>query len=64
MDRIEETEEDVDFRPRRPPDDRRYEDRGVNGAGLAESRRTEPEPLVLNLGLEATCVDGGAFGCL
>lgn len=63
MERIDDTEEEVDFLPRRPPDDRRYEDRGVKGAGLADSRRTEPDPLVLSLGLDATCVDGGAFGC-
>jgi hypothetical protein len=46
MERIEETDEDVDFRPRRPPEEWRYEDRGVRGAGDAESRRMLPEPFV------------------
>jgi hypothetical protein len=45
MERIEDMDEDVDFRPRRPPEDRRYEDRGVNGAGDADSR-LDPEPCV------------------
>lgn len=44
--RIDDTDDDVDLRPRRPPDERRYEERGVNGAGDADSRRTEPEPWV------------------
>jgi hypothetical protein len=45
MERIEDMDEDVDFRPRRPPEERRYEDRGVNGAGDADSR-LDPEPCV------------------
>lgn len=44
--RIEDTDDEVDFRPRRPPDERRYEDRGVSGAGDAESLLMDPEPCV------------------
>lgn len=62
--RIEDTEDEVDFRPRRPPEERRYEERGVSGAGEAESRRTEPEPLVDTRGRGVTCVVGGAFVCV
>jgi hypothetical protein len=36
--RIEETEEDVDFRPRRPVELRRYDERGVTGEGESELR--------------------------
>ena len=36
--RTDDTEEDVDFRPRRPALERRYEDRGVNGEGERELR--------------------------
>jgi hypothetical protein len=47
IERIEDTDEEVDLRPRRPPpEERRYEERGVRGAGLAERRRVLPEPLV------------------
>lgn len=35
---MEETELEVDLRPRRPADDRRYEERGVSGAGEIERR--------------------------
>ena len=42
--RMEETEEDVDLRPRRPPEERRYEDRGVIGPG-------DKEDLCLGLGI-------------
>lgn len=35
---IEETDDEVDLRPRRPPDECRREDRGVNGAGESELR--------------------------
>jgi hypothetical protein len=38
MVRIEETEDEVDFRPRRPVLDRRKVERGVNGAGDIECR--------------------------
>lgn len=58
MERIEDTEEDVDFRPRRPPEERRYEERGVSGAGDAESRLMEPEPCVEPRGRGAMCVCG------
>jgi hypothetical protein len=60
---ILETDEDVDFRPRRPPEERRYEERGVSGAGEADSLRVEPEPWVVTRGRRGTlCVDGG--GCV
>jgi hypothetical protein len=59
--RMLDTDEEVDLRPRRPPDERRYDDRGVNGAGDAERRRSEPEPWVVVRGREV-CVDGG--GCV
>ena len=36
--RIEETDEEVDLRPRRPADGRRYEECGVRGAGESEDR--------------------------
>lgn len=36
--RIEDTEEEVDFRPRSPAEDRRYEPRGVIGDGDSELR--------------------------
>lgn len=42
--RIEETDEDVDLRPRRPPEAWRYEDRGVIGAG-------DSDDLVLGVGI-------------
>ena len=35
--RIDDTEEEVDLRPRRPPDVWRYEERGVIGAGDRET---------------------------
>lgn len=60
--RIEDTDDDVDLRPRRPPDDRRYDDRGVNGAGDADSRLTEPEPCVEVRGLAEAAAIGGDFG--
>lgn len=44
MERMEDTDDEVDLRPRRPPEERRYEERGVRGAGDAESLLTEPEP--------------------
>jgi len=36
--RIDETEEEVDLRPRKPADERRYELRGVRGEGDKELR--------------------------
>ena len=33
---MEDTEDEVDLRPRRPPEERRYEDRGVIGTGDRE----------------------------
>lgn len=39
--RTEETDEDVDLRPRRPAEDRRYELRGVRGDGDKELRLLE-----------------------
>lgn len=36
--RIEEMEDEVDLRPRRPPDECRYDERGVIGAGEREAR--------------------------
>lgn len=36
--RTDETDDDVDLRPRSPADPRRYEDRGVSGAGDSEGR--------------------------
>lgn len=45
---MDETDEDVDFLPRRPPEDRRYEPRGVTGEGDIEGRF--PEPFVNTLG--------------
>lgn len=36
--RTEETDEDVDLRPRRPAELRRYEERGVTGDGEMELR--------------------------
>lgn len=60
---MDETEDDVDFLPRRPPLERRYDDRGVSGAGLAESRRALPEPFVEMRGRGVTCVDGGRLEC-
>ena len=43
MDLIEETEDDVDLRPRRLlPALRRYDDEGVSGEGECEGRRAEP----------------------
>jgi hypothetical protein len=59
--RMLDTDEEVDLRPRRPPDERRYDDRGVSGAGEAERRRSEPEPCVVVRGRDV-CVDGG--GCV
>lgn len=38
MDRIDETEEEVDLRPRRPVDVRRYEECGVRGDGDRDVR--------------------------
>lgn len=55
MERIEETDEDVDLRPRRPPLERRYEERGVRGAGLAERWRALPEPFVETRGRAGRC---------
>lgn len=34
----EETDDEVDLRPRKPTDERRYEPRGVRGAGDSELR--------------------------
>jgi hypothetical protein len=59
--RMLDTDEEVDLRPRRPPDERRYDDRGVSGAGDAERRRREPEPCVVVRGRDVW-VDGG--GCV
>lgn len=42
MDRIDEIDEEVDFLPLRPPDDRLYEDRGVNGAGDTDGLLPDP----------------------
>ena len=39
--RMEETEDDVDLRPRSPADDRRYDPRGVMGDGERELRLLE-----------------------
>lgn len=61
--RIEETDDEVDLRPRRPPEERRYEDRGVRGAGLAERRRTE-EPFVEMRGRGVTWVVGERLVCI
>lgn len=36
MERTEETEDEVDLRPRRPAEDRRTVDRGVSGDGERE----------------------------
>ena len=33
---MEDTDEEVDLRPRRPAEERRYEDSGVRGAGEME----------------------------
>lgn len=60
--RMEDTDEEVDLRPRRPPEERRYDERGVNGAGEAESRLMEPEPWVEPRGRVGTCAIGGDFG--
>lgn len=39
MERMEETDEDVDLRPRRPFDVRRYDvERGVSGPGESDER--------------------------
>ena len=40
--RIEETDEEVDLRPRRPAEGRRYEECGVRGAGESEDRLWDP----------------------
>jgi hypothetical protein len=65
MERILETDEDVDLRPRSPPEERRYEDRGVSGAGDADKRRVpDPEPFVDMRGRGGMCVDGGTDGCV
>lgn len=42
MERIEDTDEEVDLRPRRPAEDRRIVDRGVMGDGDSECRLYEP----------------------
>ncbi len=60
--RIEDTDEDVDFLPRRPPEDRRYEDRGVSGAGLADSRLPDPELWVVTRGLGSMSAVGERAG--
>ena len=39
--RIDETDEDVDFRPRNPAEERRYDPRGVIGDGESEFRLLE-----------------------
>ena len=39
--RMEETEEEVDFRPRRPAEERRYEECGVKGTGERDERLWE-----------------------
>ena len=48
MDRTEETEDEVDFRPRSPvaPDERRTVDRGVSGEGESDWRLYEVGRLV------------------
>jgi hypothetical protein len=56
MERIEDTEDDVDLRPRRPPEERRYDERGVSGDGEREGRL--PDPWVDTLARFVTCVDG------
>ena len=62
IDRMLLTDEEVDLRPRRPPEERRYEERGVRGAGEAESRRVEPDPWVVTRGRRGTlCVVGGGW---
>jgi hypothetical protein len=43
MDRIEDTEDEVDFRPRKPELRRYVDDRGVRGEGDRE-RRLDPVP--------------------
>lgn len=63
MERIEDTDEEVDLRPRRPPEERRYEERGVRGAGEAERRLTEPEPWVDTRERGFACVVGGGWVC-
>lgn len=56
IDRIDEMDEDVDLRPRRPPEERRYEERGVRGEGERDRRLPEEE----TRGRAATYVDGAA----
>lgn len=64
IERMDETDEDVDFLPRRPPLERRYEERGVSGAGLAERRRTLPEPAVEMRGRGGKCDEDVAWECV
>jgi hypothetical protein len=63
IERMEDTDEEVDFLPRRPPEERRYEERGVSGAGLAERRRALPEPLVDTRGRGGSCVADRLLVC-
>jgi hypothetical protein len=63
MERIDDTDDEVDFRPRRPPLDFRYDERGVCGAGLADSRRTLPDPFVDMRGRGGTWVEAGMLLC-
>lgn len=54
MERMDEMEEEVDLRPRRPPEERRYEERGVSGEGESEALFPAEE----TLGRAAMCVEG------
>ena len=51
-DRMDETEEEVDFLPRRPADERRYEERGVTGIGERDFRL---------LGVVARALEDGGY---
>jgi hypothetical protein len=55
MERMDETEDDVDFRPRSPELRRYVEERGVSGEGDSES---------LLLELDGPAPDGPADDCL
>jgi hypothetical protein len=59
MERMEETDEEVDLRPRRPPELRLYEERGVKGEGETEGRL--PDPVVEILGRCGACEGGCAL---
>lgn len=56
MERTEDTDDEVDFLPRKPADERRMVERGVKGTGDTDCRLYEDD--VATLGRKGCTLDG------